>query len=357
VLSTNGIQIKNVIAVVTDNASNMDRMRRLLNEEYPNIIPIRCCLHVFNLIVKDISSFPSVIAICKKNQKLVNFFNSSHIWHRELQNWKEKKGITHFLSTFCETRWFSLAKVCMGVSTYEEGFRHCLSLSETARPKYPEIEKYIVDAIRKLESNNSSLADVFKELIFLHQQISRLEIPINGFQAHTLAVINKRAKEFNSDIYFVALFFSPTHMRLAISKIMDEEAIIRASLELAKVWKFNQRDTGLLSEFKGNSPLLRQFAMKLLSIVPHGATCERLFSSLGLVKSKMRSKITPDNLSILGQLKSELQKKISTKAKKRSETISEPLIEEDRNLENLFEEEIDQLEELNEELNEITTEQ
>ncbi|CAG8738685.1 12178_t:CDS:2, partial [Ambispora leptoticha] len=55
VLLANGIQISSAIFIITDNASNMDKMRRILNEEYPNIIPIRCCLHVFNLIVKDIN--------------------------------------------------------------------------------------------------------------------------------------------------------------------------------------------------------------------------------------------------------------------------------------------------------------
>ncbi|CAG8789367.1 3841_t:CDS:1, partial [Cetraspora pellucida] len=180
-------------------------------DEYPNLISIRCCLHVFNLIVKDIVSFPSAASVCKKNQKLVNFFNSAHIWCRELQNWQKNQKIKHILATFCETRWYSLAKVCMGVSAYEQGFHYCLTLSETKRPKYPEIDntivrnlihdkfhfatndtltkviKPIVDAIGRLESNDSTLADVFKELIYIYQQLSQLEVPIDGFQEHALA--------------------------------------------------------------------------------------------------------------------------------------------------------------------------
>jgi len=211
------------------------------------------------LIVKDICGFPDVVTICKKNQKLVNFFNSSHIWHRELQNWQKEQGVSHFLETFCETRWYSLAKVCMGVSVYEQGFLHCISLSENLQPKYPEIEnttvkniirdkyhfadndaltqiiKPIVDAIGRLESNDSTLADIFKELIYIHRQITQLEDPIIGLKGHALAVINKRARAFDSNIFFVAFFLSPTHKCLAISKKMNGEEIIRASSELANI--------------------------------------------------------------------------------------------------------------------------
>ncbi|CAG8441495.1 5717_t:CDS:2 [Cetraspora pellucida] len=320
VLSNNGIKMSSTIAVITDNASNMDKMRRLLNEEYSNIIPIRCCLHVFNLIVKDIVSFYSTASVCKKNQKLVNFFNSSHIWRRELQNWQKNQGINHSLATFCETRWYSLAKVCMEVSTYEQGFQHCLSLSEASHSKYSEIEnavvknlirdkyhfatndtlmkviKPVVDAIGRLESNDSILADVFKELIHIHQQISQLEVPINGFQAHAL-----------------------------------------------------------FDKFAGNAPLLRHLATKVFAIVPHGAGCERLFSSLGLIKSKVRNKLTPDNLSIIGQLRSELKKKVSTEVTKQNKIVPELSTDDDRGVDIFFDEaeENEQLEDLNEELEEI----
>ncbi|CAG8794479.1 13998_t:CDS:2, partial [Cetraspora pellucida] len=82
VLLVNGIQITSAIACITDNPSNMNKIKQVLHEEYPNIISIRCCIHVFNLIVKDIVSFSDTVTVCKKTQKLVNFFNASHIWHQ-----------------------------------------------------------------------------------------------------------------------------------------------------------------------------------------------------------------------------------------------------------------------------------
>ncbi|CAG8477570.1 13561_t:CDS:2, partial [Cetraspora pellucida] len=279
VLFTNGIQILSTIAVVTNNASNMDRMQRMLH----------------------------------------------------LLNWKEKQGISHFLSTFCETRWFSLAKVCIDILTYEQGFQHCLSLSETTGSRYPEIENMVIKNIihdRYHFATNDTLTKVIKPIV---NAIGELELNDSSLaDAHALAVINKRAREFDSDVYFIALFLFLAHKQLAISKKINGDKLIRASLELAKAWKFTKRDS---------------------------ASCEWLFSSLGLVKSKIRNKITPDNLSIIGQLRNELQKKVSTKVNLCSSTTSEPLIDDNRNIDIFFDEENKQLEEVNEELEEVIVEQ
>ncbi|CAG8583635.1 3790_t:CDS:2 [Cetraspora pellucida] len=239
---------------------------------------------------------------------------------------------------FCEIRWYSLAKVCIGVLAYKQSFQYCLTLSETRCPKYSKIDnnvikdiiynkyhfatndmlmkvvKPVVDAIGRLESNNSTLADIFKELIHIYYELSSLQVPIDGFQEHALAVINKCVREFESNIYFIALFFSPTHKKLAVFKKMNGDKIICASLELAK-----------------------------------------LFSTLGLVKSKSRNKITLDNLSILRQLRNELKKKVPTKDKKHR-TIFEPLIDSNKTLEIFFDEENEMLEDLEKELEKIIIE-
>ncbi|CAG8659015.1 5662_t:CDS:2, partial [Cetraspora pellucida] len=53
-------------------------------------------------------------------------------------------------------------------------------------------------AISHLESRDAILADVFKELINIYYTISSLNIPIFGFQHHTLAAIEKHAHEFSN---------------------------------------------------------------------------------------------------------------------------------------------------------------
>ncbi|CAG8855731.1 38130_t:CDS:2, partial [Gigaspora margarita] len=61
------------------------------------------------------------------------------------------------------------------------------------------------------------------------------------------------------------------------------------------------------TKFSEGSPLLRHFAIKIFAIVPHLAAIERLFSSLGLVKTKLRNRISPNLTRMLGILRYDLQ--------------------------------------------------
>ncbi|RIB14939.1 hypothetical protein C2G38_2193640 [Gigaspora rosea] len=166
-----------------------------------------------------------------------------------------------------------------------------------------KVVKPVVNAIGRLESNNFILADIFKELTCIYYQLALLQVPIDGFREHTLAVVNK----------------------------LNENEVICALLELAKAWNFSKRDTSLL--FK---ELISSYDR------PHSTGCKWLYSSLGLVKSKIRNKITSDNLSIIGQLKNELKKKVPTKAKQHK-TISDSLINNDISLDDEFNNKADQL--------------
>ena len=42
-----------IVASITDNARNMAAAMRQLSEVHPNILPLRCAVHVLNLIIKD----------------------------------------------------------------------------------------------------------------------------------------------------------------------------------------------------------------------------------------------------------------------------------------------------------------
>ncbi|CAG8615920.1 5256_t:CDS:2 [Acaulospora morrowiae] len=349
----------------------MTQMRADLKNIYPNIIPIHCCLHAFNLLAKDISAFPPLQKVIKNNQKLVNFFTSSYIWLRTLQEWQKKEKIQHSLTTFCETRWYSLAKVCLGVKAFEKGFQQCIDLSGTSN--YPTIRMEIqdivtnrhhfadndilikvlipiVDAIGRLESKDTTLADIFKELLNIHCTISTINIPIDEFKNHTLTAIDKRAQQMSGD------------------------SIIKASLELAKAWNFNKREATLLfkelinyknddapfdnqknikdinprifwTRFTEGSPLLRRFAMKIFAIVPHTATIERLFSSLGIIKTKVRNRISPTLMGMLGMLRHDLQQRLpekKSKAKDKNFINNDIEDTEDINIEYFFEEDFNE---------------
>ncbi|CAG8569424.1 4449_t:CDS:2 [Dentiscutata heterogama] len=101
-------------------------------------------------------------------------------------------------------------------------------------------------------------------------------------------------------------------------------ACMLPSLELAKTWGFDKREMILLlkeligyqngdasfdnlrnikninprnfwTKFSGGSPLLQHFAIKVFAIIPHIAAVKHLFSSLGLVKTKLQNRISKVN--------------------------------------------------------------
>jgi hypothetical protein len=61
-------------------------------------------------------------SVIKANKTLVNYFTTAEFWREHLTTWQKTNGVKNGLQTLCETRWYSMAKVCMGVQTHEIGF-------------------------------------------------------------------------------------------------------------------------------------------------------------------------------------------------------------------------------------------
>ncbi|CAG8717812.1 5533_t:CDS:2, partial [Cetraspora pellucida] len=191
----------------------------------------------------------------------------------------------------------------------------------------------VVDAIGHLKSRDTTLADIFKELINIHCTVSASNLPIEGFKNHA------------------------------------------ASLELAKAWGFDKRDTTLLlkelisykngdapfdnqrnnkninprtfwTRFSEGSPLLRRFAMKIFAIIPHSAAVERLFSSLELTKTKLQNRMSPALTGMLGMLRHDLQQSLPAILKKNPKENNQDLSDNSdigsANVDLYFEEEINE---------------
>ena len=70
--TTYGCKIR---SFVTDNAKNMDKMRKELEEEDENLIPYGCLSHVLNLLGQDLTPAPTRKHIVEINK----FFRSHHV--------------------------------------------------------------------------------------------------------------------------------------------------------------------------------------------------------------------------------------------------------------------------------------
>ena len=145
-----------------------------------------------------------------------------------------------------------------------------------------------------------------------------------------LKIISKRAEAFSDDIYFVALYLSPKRKSMAISKKKNYKDIRNGIVKLLFNWDFSRihvsevlssldlYENNVLPFTKAELDLvnprefwkelvghvqLRALAIKLFSIVPHSAEVERLFSSLGMIKSKSRNKLEIENLRQIAFIK------------------------------------------------------
>lgn len=357
-LSTNKtlLRLTSIVAFVSDSPTTMIRLRSNLVNLHPNMVPLRCCLHQLNLITKDVSAQCTMKQVFKKNCKLINFFTSSHYWTTQLKTWGRENNVLKFLSSFCETRWYSAVLVCVGVASYHKGFQHCVDKSRLANepPINKDISnlvdddyhfainkeickliKPIADSIARLEQSSTTLDQVFAELINLYTTVKDVDVTSNcsSFKTHIIKTIRKRASEFDHPIYFVALFLNPKYQSLAISRKKNYNDIRKDIGHLAKGWKFTKMDTisllGELNDYINRSGVftnisnrdfaidfwqsvvgaktLRVFAMKLFSITPHNAAVERLFSQLTLSKTKIRNRMTVERMKMLSIIRSSLK--------------------------------------------------
>ncbi|MBW0491689.1 hypothetical protein O181_031404 [Austropuccinia psidii MF-1] len=354
------LKMSTISAVVTDSSSLMAGFQALMTTEHPHIIPTHCVLHVFNLIAKNFISHPSMGHIIKGNKTLVNYFNSSPFWNKEITNWAKENAISPNLSTVCKTRWYSLAKVCLAVQSHQEGFKKCLQTFYNPLSDTPVISKEVVDVIEKsdhftsnhalasllqplvdsiaqLEQPNTNLTDVWKELYTLYTTINAIQLDdlYLPFKQDCINILHQRSLTFNDEIYFIAFFLHPAYRQIAVSCKYSLKDITLMILKLAKKWKYSRSEAELIPiqveryygqqypyryhspskfpnkalnywaeipEFQELCPLKR-LAMMVLEIVPHATGVESLFSLISATNTKARNRMLPSTLKMVSQIK------------------------------------------------------
>ncbi|KAI7939839.1 hypothetical protein MJO29_014575 [Puccinia striiformis f. sp. tritici] len=244
--------------------------QRLLNKQNPHVLKVHCTLHVFNLIAKRVVNHPTMEPVVKKNKTLVNYFTNSGFWCEHLTTWQKENNVKHSLQTLCKTRWYSMVKVCLGVQSHEIGFKKCLELLRnkqvdtplmtdavvkviedrdhfTANRTLVQLLKPVVDAISHLECTDTTLADIWKEMIQTYKSIrdayvySRFE----PFKQHCLDVLHSQTKTFHEDIYVLSFFLHPSYQRVAVSKKHSLNNIGHMILHVAKHWKMSTSEASL----------------------------------------------------------------------------------------------------------------
>jgi hypothetical protein len=196
----------------------------------------------------------------------------------------------------------------------------------------------VKNAILAVEATHATLADAYMNLMKIAAAIHNLSTDeYKGFRNHCVKKFDYRFEEFNDPAYQLAFFLHPAYkgaglkygtfplianyaaqlwQKMGKSKKSCENLItqLRYYKEQERMinGRFNPyvapytigKDTPLLwwnsCEVKPN--YLQRLAIKLFSITPSSAACERVFSSLGWLYGKRRTQLGMDRLEGLAKI-------------------------------------------------------
>ena len=101
--------------------------KRIVNQKYPNIIPVRCITHHINLLTTDIMKHEFSKSIITKCMKVVKHFRRSHksgaILLDEIKNNLVEGG---GLRGYCQTRWTTSFECLMSILRCEKSLHNVL---------------------------------------------------------------------------------------------------------------------------------------------------------------------------------------------------------------------------------------
>lgn len=217
---------------------------------------------------------------------------------------------------------------------------------------------HIVKISKQLEGDSASVTQVWPSVIELYKYYEGLKSEVAPIFKRTINVlleaINKRTKPLHNDIFLLAFFLSPMHRHICTSREYGLQSI------LLKLGKFSIQMKNSLDESQAvaksaimyskgegvfgeaiNDPVeywnkmpecgLKKIALRIVAIIPHSASVERLFSRLTYIKSKWQNRMTPDTLTGLAQIKMQIRsdRMPVKKAQKQGQSLNNNDIEND----------------------------
>ncbi|RHZ88171.1 hypothetical protein Glove_26g327 [Diversispora epigaea] len=315
-------------AVVTDAAANCRVAREKIQFSYPHIWNIRGIAHAFNLIASDLVKLDAIKEFITKCNKLCRFFHDSNKSNAYLkQGLAEMKIKSEGLKTWIKTRWGSLYSTTNSILKAqpvfdwiirilkdEEFFSTCRFIRHIWEP--------IKESINRVESKSVDLADCFIFLIKLAVAIHQIS-NLNPFKREAIIIFNKRYEEFLHPIYTLTYFLHP-HYR---GRGLKDSVFREIALTAVQLWQnlghsdnsckellsqlrryeaklnpfdltYTEIDTPQVwwGSIKKKPQHLVQLAIRLFSITPSQASCERDFSTLKWLLGDHRTRM---NITIL----------------------------------------------------------
>ena len=123
------IGVEKFIGIVTDAGANINLARKQISQKYTHILSIRCIVHAFNLITKDLIKHPFAERIIQWCKTLVTYFKKSHLPNNLLAaKISEKKISGGGLKTYIDTRWTTVYAMLKSVYQLETCLKEVIKL-------------------------------------------------------------------------------------------------------------------------------------------------------------------------------------------------------------------------------------
>ena len=160
-------------AVTTDSPNVMIKFRRRMAEEYNHMITLPCALHVANTFCKDICKIYRVKSIVKRNCAVVNFFVASYVWFSLANEWAGQRANKYSFQFLCESRWYSMVKVCLSIGYYKD-FLKDASVKAGTMEEFPPIREDVLQYLTDRHfADNSELLEIIKPLADLIGELEK----------------------------------------------------------------------------------------------------------------------------------------------------------------------------------------
>lgn len=307
----------NVFAVCTDNENKMLKTRELLEQKHEHLITYGCSAHYLNLLAEDISKKD----ILKHIAEVHKFFRNHHVPHGWL---KEKNATMPQLS--CETRWNSQANC---VTTFIKNYHLYLEIQVDHADDFPaninrilgnamiyreavNMQKQLMaiqDVLVKMQSEATNLSDAVEYWIDLKENEN-----LNPYEN----IIDKRLNQALTPFHFFANMLNPKYSGKRLTKEMvkaaEEWISVRNAEWLVPVLAFKIRDASIFPQSMFHESVINHFTfpkwwsvlearssgyvkefsnfmVSLANCPASSAAIERMFSTCGLVWSKLRNSL------------------------------------------------------------------
>ncbi|GBC43564.1 ribonuclease H-like domain-containing protein [Rhizophagus irregularis DAOM 181602=DAOM 197198] len=330
------VGISKIVAIVSDNAANVASARRIITNEHPSIINIRCIAHCINLISSDIVKVDQVKCLVKRANILTRYFKNSTLASTWLKEAIDAKNIAGGgLKTYIKIRWTTVHKFldnhereisneAVKAILKKRGFFDDICILS-------DILELIKKAILMLEGSNVTLADCYLHLLRIAAFFKSM--PTDDYKElrnSCISIFNKRYKEFDEDIYLLGFFLHPKYRGHGI-RDNQFERLRKCAL---RIWKNlgHKKNSGLELDaqlrayFDNSEPYntsysvhdtayhwwnsivdrkfssLSRLAKVIFSITPHSASCERLFSAMGWLFGRRRINLQPETIETMAKI-------------------------------------------------------